>query len=158
LLWLPQTAAPLRRRLAILDTLRAREPAMAWDLLLSLLPQHLDLGHYTHAPRWRDWKPDRKHGVTEPEWFPAIAEIANRVLADAGNDSRRWSGVIAAIGRALKSRGYRTKAGTIMGLSEVLMARPNPQGKEACGGAACHSPDFLVLSYKVESKTNDTVP
>jgi len=95
--WLPQTAAPLDRRLAVLDALRSREPAVAWDLLVRLLPRFHDVAHPTHAPRWRDWQVDREPGVTDIEWHRAIRELAARALADVGAGGHRWHGLIDAI-------------------------------------------------------------
>jgi len=95
--WLPQTAAPLDRRLAVLDALRDREPDVAWDLLVGLLPRSHDTSHPTHAPRWREWQTDREPGVTVPDWHRTIRELTARALEDVGTDGHRWHGLIDAI-------------------------------------------------------------
>jgi len=94
--WLPQTAAPLDRRLAVLDALRDREPSVAWDLLVGLLPRPHDSSHPTHGPRWREWQMDREPGVTVPDWYRTIRELTSRALEDVGTDGHRWHGLIDA--------------------------------------------------------------
>src|SRR6185312_11620855 len=55
--WLPQTSLPLERRVAVLDGLRRDHGRVAWDLMLCLLPEHHAVGHYSHSPVFRAWKP-----------------------------------------------------------------------------------------------------
>lgn len=98
LLWLPHTAAPLDRRLRVLDAVRKREPDVAWRLLVQLLPQFHDVGHPTHTPRWREWKPETEAGAVNPDWLPAIPAIVERLLADVGSDGRRWHDLIEGMG------------------------------------------------------------
>jgi len=98
LLWLPHTAAPLDRRLLVLDAVRKREPDVAWRLLVHLLPRFHDIGHPTHAPRWRDWKPDTEVGAVNLDWLRAIPAIVERLLADVGSDGRRWHDLIEGLG------------------------------------------------------------
>jgi len=52
--WHPNTNANLDQRLAALDYVVDRESAVGWDLLVKLLPQHLDAGHNSPKPRYRE--------------------------------------------------------------------------------------------------------
>src|SRR5690606_22838751 len=63
-LWHPGTASPLDRRLQAVDLIRKREPDVAWDLLLRLIPSGHDVAHPPHSPDWRDWKPDDTKAVS----------------------------------------------------------------------------------------------
>ncbi len=97
MLWHPQTTATLDRRLGSLDTVRQREPEIAWRLLTALLPRFQDVAHPTHAPRRREWKPEEESGVTHAEWDRAIREIVRRLLADVGVAGRRWADLIEGV-------------------------------------------------------------
>jgi hypothetical protein len=52
----PQTSATPNARLDVLDSLRERHPAIAWNILLHLLPAFLGGGSFNHEPRFRAWK------------------------------------------------------------------------------------------------------
>lgn len=56
--WLPQTCAPVAKRVAAVATLLAELPDIGWKLLLSLLPQFHSSSSYTRRPTWRDTIPD----------------------------------------------------------------------------------------------------
>jgi len=55
--WLPQTAADIPGRKAAISTLMVEYPAVAWKLLLELLPETHSVGSPTQRPVWRDWIP-----------------------------------------------------------------------------------------------------
>lgn len=93
----PQTNAGLEQRLRVLDTLLLREPEIAWQLLCSLLPSNRNGGEYTHQPRWRDWRDDKRPKVTDLENFQTIDAFTDRVLSKAGTNSEKWCNVIESI-------------------------------------------------------------
>ncbi len=95
--WHPQTMATLEQRLRVLDTLRERAPAIAWDLMVKLLPDR-GIAHNNPTPHWRDWVTDAPR-VTNAEWFKAGREVAVRMIADAAQDAKRWRDVIKALPR-----------------------------------------------------------
>lgn len=95
--WFPQTRASLGQRLKVLDTLRAREPEVAWRLLRQLLPEHNAVSTSTHTPRWRDWGPDSRDGVAPMECLEAAREVLSRMLSDAGASGARWADLVGAI-------------------------------------------------------------
>jgi excisionase family DNA binding protein len=86
--WIPRTQARLMRRIETIDLLRERHPAIAWELMLSLLPRHHDTSSQTSTPRFRDWTRERK-GVPVSEWVDAIAALVERAVKDAGDDPER---------------------------------------------------------------------
>lgn len=97
LCWFPQTTANLAQRLRVLDTIRAREPQVAWRLLCTLLPESHSTAHPTPKPRWREWVPDTDSRITEDEFWEAAREVVARLLEDVGTDGRRWHSLIEAV-------------------------------------------------------------
>lgn len=95
--WHPRTTANLERRLRVLDTIRNREPQVAWDLLVKLLPRSHDVAHPTARPKWRDWVPEQRAPITYGELYKATTEIVGRLLEDVGNDGARWHTLIEEI-------------------------------------------------------------
>jgi hypothetical protein len=95
--WNPNTAAPLERRMRILDLIRKQEPEVAEQLLLALLPTlH---GHVlpTHGTKWRDWVPDPRLSITELEYLKATTAVLDRLLADVQTNVNRWCTLIAGV-------------------------------------------------------------
>lgn len=98
-LWYPNTTASLEKRLRVLDVIRKHEPAVAWHLLLRLLPSsHGGTCQHPHAPKWHDWKPDAPHSITHGEHFAAVEGVFGRLLSDAGIDAGRWSQLLGRVG------------------------------------------------------------
>jgi hypothetical protein len=92
--WHPQTAAPVEDRLGVLDALRRAEPAIAWNLMIALLPQTSDIGHNNSSPRWRDWKPPESRTVNVAEWTEFTDQLMTRLIDDAHGDAERWGELI----------------------------------------------------------------
>lgn len=51
--WMPQTAATIEERGAVLAIVCKRLPDVGWRLCMSELDTHNRIGHYSHRPRWR---------------------------------------------------------------------------------------------------------
>lgn len=92
--WFPQTHATVEERLRVLDALREREPQVAWELLLHLLPENHSIGHPTHKAQWREWLPDAEPGVTHREYFTVTTEVLERMLNDVGENGAQWENLI----------------------------------------------------------------
>ncbi len=114
LCWRPQTAATLDQRLRVLDALRAREPAVAWRLLVALLPEDYATAFRTAVPRWRDWAEDQPL-VAPAEMSRAIDEVVSRLLEDVGMDGGRWSTLISRL-QALPRGPHETVVDRLLGL------------------------------------------
>jgi hypothetical protein len=95
--WHPNTTASLNSRLNVLDTIRRREPKVAWHLLINLLPKHHSVVSPTHGTRWRDWVPDPRAKITVQEYLEATNAILHRLLSDANTDAIRWCSLIDAM-------------------------------------------------------------
>jgi addiction module HigA family antidote len=60
--WMPQTAANLDQRLAVMEHLADRFPNIAWNVCIEQFGHMHAVGHYSHKPRWRT----DAHGFGEP--------------------------------------------------------------------------------------------
>jgi hypothetical protein len=94
--WHPDTAASAEQRLDALNLLSARHPAIAWRVLLGLLPERMSASHFpTHAPEYRPWKP-----VQEPmllvDYWAFIGLVVERLLALVGDDTVGWRELLDA--------------------------------------------------------------
>lgn len=88
--WYPENAADNASRLAVVDSLRRNHSDIAWDLMLSMLPESHGVHMPTSEPSYRDWKPSRQR-VTNVEYFEFVGEVAKRLVEDAGSSGERWA-------------------------------------------------------------------
>ena len=65
--WLPQTAAPVEQRIAILDSLVKQYPTIAWRIAISQFEPTLWIGSYANKPKWRDYALGAGEPVTSGE-------------------------------------------------------------------------------------------
>jgi len=94
LLWLPQTFANLQKRLETLDLLIGKEPKIAWDLLINLLPRAHDTGSFNPKPRWRQFSEKVENRVTTKEYLEGIIGVLDRVFKNVGANGGRWCEVM----------------------------------------------------------------
>ena len=87
--WHPETTSSNEQRLDVLDGIRERHPDVAWELMVSLLPESHGVHFPTSSPRFRDWKPS-KIVVTNLQYFEFIEGLVDRLIQDAGDDPARW--------------------------------------------------------------------
>ncbi len=102
--WHPSTTASLNSRLRVLDTIRKREPEVAWHLLLNLLPKHHSVASPTHGTTWRDWVPAPSTEITVQEYLEATNAVLHRLLSDADTHAVRWCSLITAIASMAESQ------------------------------------------------------
>jgi len=88
--WYPQTVATAEQRIRVLDAMLSYRPRATWELLHSLLPQHMGHATPTHRPYWRDWATTWKPGATHADYWLQVNACAQRVIDQAGNDVNRW--------------------------------------------------------------------
>ena len=93
-LWLPQTAAHPEHRLTVIDTIRARSPKVAWDLLLGLIPVPYQHVSPTSKPVWRSWPNGARGRVSPEELGQQVAQIVSRLVSDVGSEGDRWKGLL----------------------------------------------------------------
>ena len=95
--WLPETSATLDERLDVLDGLRGSHSSVAWNVMISMLPELHAVGIPTSRPLVRDWALDARRGVGRSERARTVAEIVVRLLEDSGLSGRRWSEVLGRV-------------------------------------------------------------
>lgn len=94
--WHPDTAADVGQRLAIIDRLRERRPAVAAELLLGLLPEGMQGFHMASIePSFRDWKP-APYEVLRTDHWRVVEGAVERLIDDAAADGERWSKLLQA--------------------------------------------------------------
>src|SRR5262249_48467862 len=99
LAWFPQTGATLQERLRVLDILISAYPEVAWKLLCDLLPPTVqDVAHPNPRPTYRA-SPLSDEPVTEQEYAEATAQIARRLLGNAGVLASRWTDLVERLVR-----------------------------------------------------------
>jgi len=103
LIWHPCTAVNLEDRMRILDAIRHKEPQVAWDLFVKLLPSTHDVAHSTAKPEYRNWVPDDEFSITDGELSKASSEIVRRLLEDVGTDGMRWGTLIELLDQLTKT-------------------------------------------------------
>lgn len=93
--WMPQTSASLAERLAVLDRLRVSHSEVAWYVMRSMLPAAHSVGHPTARPLFREWGPDDRRGLAEPdEQTRTVSEVVLRMLEDAASNGRKWASLL----------------------------------------------------------------
>ena len=96
--WLPQTTASIEKRRAALQTLQKEFPAIAWKLLLSLLPNQTQTSSGTHKPSWRSFiSDDWEKNVSQGEYREQVASYADLAISMAGDDAGRLTELIGRL-------------------------------------------------------------
>lgn len=85
--WLPQTCSPISQRKIAIETLIVDQKDVAWNLLLSLLPQRHQTSGGSCKPIWRELIPnDWSKGVTRGEYWEQVAIYTDLTISMAKND------------------------------------------------------------------------
>ncbi len=101
--WHPQTNASIDKRKVALQTIQKEVPAVAWRLVLSLLPQKHQVFTGTHKPSWRDPVPkDWKKDVTEQEFREQISFYAEQAVTMASHDLEKLNELVAHLDKLPK--------------------------------------------------------
>lgn len=96
--WLPQTMAPIEKRLIAIRTLVKEVPAAAWQTLISLLPSQHQMSSGSHKPRWRMEIPDKSDkGIPMKDYWEQVTCYADLALQIAGADAGRLMTLIGAM-------------------------------------------------------------
>jgi hypothetical protein len=91
--WHPETTSNNDQRLATLDGIRDRHPQVAWELMVSLLPESHGVHFPTSSPRFRDWKPSDPI-VTNLQYFEFVESLIDRLIQDAADVPERWQKLV----------------------------------------------------------------
>ena len=91
LTWLPHTTASVAQRIAAIDALHRRHPAVAFDLCARLTAAGSDVANPTSRPRFRNWAPDHRVTVRVSDYNDYLQQLFDRLLSWAGGDRVRWA-------------------------------------------------------------------
>ena len=119
--WMPNTAASADTRFAVLDMLRRTHPGLAWDVMLSMLPNALDTTSSGATPRYRDWK-DRRVPVTNAECFEVEERAGTALIADAASIEGGWAQLVDRCGDMWPT----TRAELVNALGDVARSAEEP--------------------------------
>ncbi|MGA9348562.1 MAG: hypothetical protein WBW48_07135 [Anaerolineae bacterium] len=93
--WLPQTCAPIHRRVTTVRTLLTELPDIGWKLIVSLLPQHHSVSSRTRRPAWRATIPDDwREGATHREYWEQVSAYAELAVSEAKKDVSKLAELI----------------------------------------------------------------
>ena len=95
--WIPQTAAPLEQRIAVLDTLCARHAAVAFQLLNALVNVGHDTAMPSSRPAWRDDDAGAGHGATNQDLYGMLVAAADRMIAMSADHPERIAALLDKI-------------------------------------------------------------
>jgi len=101
--WLPQTIASVDKRKVAIRTLQKESPAIAWKLLLDLLPGQTQSSSGSHKPDWRRIIPeDWKKGVANKEYWDQISSYADIAVDTAKEDFTKLKELISNLDNLTK--------------------------------------------------------
>lgn len=93
--WLPQTIASIKKRKVVLQTLQKEVPAVAWKLLLTLLPNQHQTSTSIHKPLWRNTIPDDwNKSVVKQEYWEQVSFYAELAVSMASHDIAKLNELI----------------------------------------------------------------
>ncbi|MBA2861103.1 hypothetical protein [Methanococcus maripaludis] len=87
--WHYQTLAKYTERIQVLKVLAKREPEVAWELLMGILPDSRhDTASFTQKTRWRMFEVETKLPVTYKEIYDTYSEVVDLLISicDFGGD------------------------------------------------------------------------
>ncbi|CRI65399.1 conserved hypothetical protein [Thiocapsa sp. KS1] len=87
--WLPQTAATLEQRIAVLDKLMSIEPDIAFQLMDRLLHRGPDVASPASKPNWREDNAGTAERPSGDEVYGILAAAADRMIAMANGNAHR---------------------------------------------------------------------
>ncbi len=94
--WHPQTLAPIEKRIASIKAIKLDFPDVAWNLLLSLLPNQHQITFGTYKPNWRDFvSEDWKPKVTKKEYWDQVTIYAELAVEMAYEDLEKLNELVA---------------------------------------------------------------
>jgi hypothetical protein len=122
--WTPCTNAPLRVRLAAIDTIIAREPAIGWELIVQLLPRDHDTSGPTAQPRFREAGASERETLTYGLIWESQREIVSKALDLVGDNPSRWITII----KELSNFEPPLRASALI-LVDDFLGRPTQEGR-----------------------------
>ncbi len=95
--WMPQTAANVDERIAVVEKLAKTYPDAIWRLLISQLDRHSTIGSYNHRPEWRNDASGAGQPVSGKERYEFLRKALNIVIAWPDHDERTLGDLVAQL-------------------------------------------------------------
>lgn len=87
--WYPQTTAPLPAQLAAMRAIAQEDKAVAWKVLMQLLPNALSHSSGTSKPMWRRFADITAESLTNLEYMNRVTEFAHLAVELAKEDDTK---------------------------------------------------------------------
>lgn len=107
--WMPQTCADFADRMDVVDLIRKEDAAIAWKLMLTLLPGDHEFLNPSQKPQWREIPPELPEQGNTHALLREAEAIAVRLLEDVGATTERWVSLIESFPKL--PRKYLEQAG-----------------------------------------------
>lgn len=95
--WHPNTYCSLDERIEVMTLLIKDNPKIAWDLLISILPKHHDIGHPTVKTRWRKYQATNKATLTYKDIWDVHSFSIDSLIILADVDENKLAELIKHI-------------------------------------------------------------
>jgi addiction module HigA family antidote len=95
--WMPQTAANVERRIAVVEKLAKTYPDVIWQLLISQLDRHSTIGTYNHRPEWRNDASGAGQPVSGQENYDFLRKALGIVISWPDHDERTLGDLVAQL-------------------------------------------------------------
>jgi len=101
--WLPQTKAPFERQAITISAIVREFPDIAWELLISLMPNKVQTAFGTSKPKYRNpLADDWKQPVLKVEYWNQITLYAKHIIDLAKGDHTRLASLIKNLDNLIK--------------------------------------------------------
>jgi hypothetical protein len=97
--WQPQCCLDVGDRCRVLHQLMKKEPAVAWELFLNLLPKAFDGSSPRQRPRFRNVEGGDKQGVTVAEYWDQVEHVARGLIDAATAVPEKWADLVKKLAR-----------------------------------------------------------
>ena len=101
--WLPQTAAPVERRIEVVERLARKFPTVGWRLCMAQLERH-QTGSYNHRPNWRNDASGVGRGVPGKERFEFTLKAVELALSWSPHDEQTLGDLVEHLGALLEEQ------------------------------------------------------
>lgn len=119
---MPHTSASIDERKGVLKLLLSQHNAVAWKLLLGLLP-HVHQGVLEHrTPHWRYWAEGWKRNVSASDYEQAVGVLIDLAVGELACAPQNWPSVINHF-PILESRGIERFVGLLESLKPDALSK-----------------------------------
>lgn len=96
--WRPQTVAPIRERMMVLQNLCRRTPNVGWKIVLGLLPELHQAFSDSAKPTYRDWSAGWEGNISGADYHACIDTAIELAIDLASSKPERWTELIDHMG------------------------------------------------------------